>query len=130
MATIKNGANVPLNVGTGTLPNVGGALYGWFQPMTFTLVTKQNVAFQAVETEEEISFRGVIQPLDGRKLQILSEGQQSWVWLMLHSDTSLQLQVDDVVLYLGVRTRVMHVKDYSIYGYMQYNLCQSWEDGP
>lgn len=130
MATIKNGANTPLNVGAGTLPNVGGALLSWFQPMTFVIVTKTNVAFQLQETEEEISFRGVIQPLTKRRLEITPEGQQAWTWLQLHSDPSLVLDVDDVVLYLGVRTRVMAVKDYTIYGYREYELCQSWEDGP
>lgn len=126
MATISNGKNTPLNVRTGTIPDVSGALLSWFQPMVFGVVTKTASGFQVVETVVDTSFRGVIQPLTDRQLMLKPEGQRAWTWLMLHSDTSLQLNVDDVVIYLGEQTRVMARKDYSIYGYLQYSLVQDW----
>lgn len=131
MGTIANGSNTPLNVQTGTIPNVGGAMRDWFQPMTFGTVTKETVGFQVVETEVEVSFQGVIQPFTERQLQIKPEGQRAWTWLWLHADPVLTLQVDDVVSYLGVQTRVMARKDYGIYGYVEYQLVQDWEgSGP
>jgi hypothetical protein len=45
---------------------------------------------------------------------------------MLHAQPVLALQVDDVVLYLGVQTRVMARQDYSIYNYVYYELVQDW----
>lgn len=130
MGTIGNGKNTPLNQQTGTVPNVGGAMLDWFQPMTFTLIEKSTVGFQVVETTTPISFRGVIQPLEGRKLQLKPEGQRAWTWLWLHADPSLTLAVDDVVIYLGVRTRVMGQKDWKIYGYVSYELVQDWLENP
>lgn len=124
--TIANGKNTPINVKTGTVPDVGGAMRNWFQPMIFSQVVKETVGFQVVETENEIAFRGVIQPLNGRKLMLKPEGQRAWTWLWLHADPSLTLEVDSVVSYLGVQTRVMSQKDYRLYGYVEYELVQDW----
>ena len=128
---IKNAANIPLNFKEGTVPDVSGAMLDWFQPMTFTLVTKKTTAFQVVETPRPINFMGVIQPLTERQLLLKPEGQRAWTWFLLHSDTSLVLQVDDVVLYQGVQTRVMGRKNYVLYGYQEYSLVQDWTNaGP
>lgn len=125
---IKNGSSTPLNqTPMGSVPNVGAAMNDWFQAMVFTLIGKQVDAFQAVETETLINFRGVIQPLKDRELDLLPEGQRSWTWFQLHAEPSLKLQTDDVVVYLGVRTRVMGRRDYTIYGYCEYRLVQDWE---
>lgn len=125
-STIANGKNRPLNVQTGTVPDVSGAMKDWFQPMTFELVTKTTEGFQVVETGDPINFMGIIQPLRERDLMIKPEGQRAWTWLLLHADPVLSLQVDEVVLYLGVQTRVMARKDYTIYGYVEYQLVQDW----
>lgn len=108
------------------MPDVSGAMLDYFQPMTFTLLTKTATGFEAVETGTPINFRGLIQPSTDRKLAMLPEGQRSWTWLELHAETVLQLQTDDVVLYQGVQTRVMTRKDYSLYGYNHYTLVQDW----
>lgn len=126
MATIQNAANVPLNQSSGTVPDVNGALQQWFQPMTFVPIIKQTVGGQVVETGDPINFRGVIQPLSNRDLLIKPEGQRAWTWQMLHSDICLPLKVDDVVIYLGVQTRVMALRDFRIYGYFYYELVQDW----
>lgn len=126
-STIANAANIPLNQGpNGTVPDVSGGLKDYFQPMTFTLVGKQVVDFQALETPTNVTFQGVIQPFSERQLLLKPEGQRSWTWYTLHADPVLTLQTDDVVLYLGVQTRVMSRKDFTIYGYVEYTLVQDW----
>lgn len=128
---ILNASSVPLNAAAGTVPNVGGALLDWFQPMVFGVVTKIVTGFQVQETASAISFRGVIQPFSARQLQLKPEGQRAWTWLWLHSDPSLKLNVDDIVTYLGKQTRVMAQTDYTLYGYLDYHLVQDWEgSGP
>ncbi len=123
---IQNGADTPLNVKTGTIPDVSGGMFDWFQPMTFTQIVKSTVDFQLVETATDITFRGVIQPLSNRDLRLKPEGQRAWTWLQLHAQTVLNLEVDDVVKYLGVQTRVMARKDYTLYGYFVYELVQDF----
>lgn len=126
MSTIFNAANRPLNQVTGTVPDVSGAMTDWFQPMVFTQVTKETKGFQLIETATSINFRGVIQPLSGRRLELKPEGQRAWTWLLLHADPSLTLEVDEVVTFNGVQTRVMSQKDYRLYGYVEYELVQDW----
>jgi hypothetical protein len=125
-ATIKNGKDTPINFQTGTVPDVSGALQDYFQPMTFTLVTKVTSAFQVIETGNAISFRGTIQPFTARQLLLKPEGQRAWSWFWLHADPVLTLQVDDVVIWNGKQTRVMARKNYQLYGYVEYELVQDW----
>lgn len=126
MATIQNASAIPLNQKAGTVPDVSGALTDWFQPMTFTTIVKTVVGFEVVETPTNVTFQGVVQPLSARQLMLKPEGQRAWTWLKLHADPVLKLQVDDVVSYLGVQTRVMARKDYALYGYVEYDLVQDW----
>lgn len=126
MGTIANGANTPINVRTGTVPDVSGALNDWFQPMVFTPIVKDVDAFQLVETPDPISFRGILQPFTKRQLLLKPEGERAWTWLTLHAEAQLTLQVDDVVDYLGKQTRVMARTNYSLYGFVEYELIQDW----
>lgn len=124
--TIANGKDTPLNIRTGTIPDVSGVLQDWFQPLQFWLVDKETVGFQVIETTEPLDFFGVIQPLSSRRLMMKPEGQRAWTWLLLHAEPQLKLDVDDVVIYIGVQTRVMARKDNTIYGYVEYELVQDW----
>lgn len=127
MATIKNAKNTPLNFApAGTVPDVSGAFRDWFQPMAFTQIVKSVVGFEAVETPTVTHFDGFITPFTERQLMLKPEGQRAWTWFELFADPVLRLQVDDVVTYLGVATRVMGLKDYSLFGYMNYHLVQDW----
>ncbi len=126
MATISNGKNVPINVRTGTVPNMSGALLNWFQPLLFARVTKETIDFQVVETMEPINFRGVIMPMEGRQIEIKSEGERYWNGILVFSDTSLQLRPDDVIKFLGTQYRVLGQKNYAIYGYLEYTLVSDW----
>lgn len=123
---IRNGAATPLNFKTGTVPDLSGALTDWYQPMVFTKVVKRTSAFQVIETPQPINFRGVMQPLNSRALALKPEGQRAWTWFTLHSDTTLVLNVDDVVQYAGQQLRVMARKNNVLYGFEEYELVQDW----
>src|ERR1017187_8759187 len=120
MSIIPNAANLPLFNKSGTVPDVSGAMQDYFQAMTFTPLVKTVSGFQVVETATPTTFQGVIQPFTERQLQLKPEGQRAWTWLWLFADPVLILEVDDVVLYNGVQTRVMSQKDFSLYGYIEY----------
>lgn len=123
---IKNGKDTPLNQNSGTVPDMSGALLNWFQAMTFGLITKATVGFQVVETASEINFQGVWQPLSGRELMLKPEGQRAWSWWWLHADPSLNLKVDDIVVYKTKQYRVMSKKNYELYQYVEYHLVTDW----
>lgn len=124
--TIKNGRDTPINQQTGTVPNMNDTLRNWYQPITFVHLQKRTVNFQLEEFSCAIHFRGVIQPLKPRELMQKPEGQRAWSWFQLHADPILILQVDDIVLYNGIKTRIMARTDYKLYGYVYYELVQDW----
>lgn len=134
--TIANGCNVPVNVQTGTIPNMGGALLDYMQQMTFTRITKSIVAFREVETSENINFWGVVQPLSGRQLEMKPEGQRKWNWISVHAQNDannavIDLAPDEIIIYLGIQYRVMSAKDYSNFSYSYYELVEDYTgEGP
>ena len=126
MSKINNAANYPIFFKAGTVPDLSDALLDYYQHMTFVHVGKINIAFQAFERPIPINFRGVIQPYSERQLLLLPQGERAWTWFTIHSDPTLKLQVDDVVDYLGVQTRIMSRKDFTLYGYVEYTAVQDW----
>ena len=124
--TIANAADRPLFEKSGDVPDLSGALQSYYQPMVFEPVAKIVSGFQVVETGAPINFRGVVQPLSARQLQLKPEGQRAWTWMLMHSDPVLTLDVDDVVTWNGKQTRVMARTDYALYGFIEYHLCQDW----
>lgn len=126
MSKIANACDLPLFAKAGTVPDVSGALQDYFQFMVFEPLEKTVTGFQVIETPNPINFRGVIYPLTERQLFLKPEGQRAWSWFLLHSDPTLTLQVDDVVLWKGKQTRVMARKDFALYGYVEYHLAQDW----
>ncbi len=124
--TIANACNRPLFEKAGSIPDVSGAMQDYFQPMTFEPVLKSVTAFQDVERGDPINFQGNLQPFTDRQLYLKPEGQRAWTWFLLFADPVLTLQVDDVVIWSGKQTRVMSRKDFSLYGYIEYHLCQDW----
>lgn len=121
-----NAKDRPLNQLAGTLPDVSGALFDYFQEMTFTTIVKSVVNFQVVETPTNIVFQGLWQPFTGRQLSMRPEGQRKWKYSNVFSQINLSLTADDVLSYLGVQYRVLRVNDYSLYQYYQYELVEDF----
>lgn len=127
MSRIFNAASRPLFEVAGTTPDVSGALTDYYQAMIFTPIAKIIKGFQVAEIGNPINFQGVIQPLSEKQLLLKPEGQRAWTWLWLQSNRALQLNVDDVVNYLGKQTRVMSKKpSLQLYGFIEYHLVQDW----
>lgn len=125
---IPNAKDVPLNqAGGGNLPNMGSTLQGWFQPMTFTLVTQQNIDGILYPSETTVSSRGVRQPMSARQLQIKPEGERAWKWETMHCLPEVILKTDDVIVFNAVRFRVMQVWDWREYGYREYHLVRDYD---
>jgi len=128
---LNNAKDVPLNANSGTVPDMADTMMDWFQLMTFGVITKTVSAFQLVEDVVNVTFHGVIQPLSGRQIEMKPEGQRQWNWIMVHSDLTLKLEIDDIIIYLGKQYRVQNSKDYSLYKYFYYELVEDWEQaGP
>lgn len=123
----KNGSDTPINAGSPTLPNMASALNNWLINMIFGIVGKVvNSTFEVTETETDIEFKGVWQPFTSQQLMLKPEGQRAWKWFTVHALVQLKLEPDMVVKYLAQQYRVMEVRNYMEYGYMEYHLVQDY----
>lgn len=123
---IKNAGDFSIQYQQGTVPDVSGAMQDYFQPVTFKQLTKTVTGFQVVENSNNWTFQATIQPFTQRQLMLRPEGERAWTWFLMHAQPSVTLQVDDVVLWGDKQTRVMSRKDFAMYGYVEYSLCQDW----
>lgn len=113
------------------MPQMTMTLNGWEVPLTLVKVFQDIVEGDLVTTEQEISFVGVWQPLKDEDLQFKPEGQRSWEWIWIHAKSgTLNLQTADKVIFNNKRYKVMSVKDYSLNGFIEYQLVRDFEENP
>ena len=113
------------------MPNMSATLTGWEVPLTLVKVIQDIVDGDAVFTEQQINFMGCWQPLKDEQLQFLPENQRSWEWIWIHAKSSeLNLQTADKVIFNDKRYKVMAVKDYSLNGFVEYQLIRDFESNP
>jgi len=123
---ITNAGNTTLNQAHSNLPNLSMTITKWFISIDFVRITKTTVDFETVETESSESFQGVVQNLDSKQLQIYPEAQRAWGWKMIHALPSLIMNVDDRMIFDSIKYRVMNIRDYKEYGYMEYHIVEDY----
>ena len=112
----------------GGLPQMSNTLNGWEVPLTLTKITQKIVDGDRITEEQIINFQGVFQPLKDEQLQFKPEGERSWSWYWIHAKAgTLNLQTQDKISFNGIKYKVMSVKDYSIYGYIEYEIVRDYE---
>ena len=126
---IINGKDTPLESSFSTLPNVSDVLPDWFQSITFQVVTKDLEDYEVVETLTTITTQGVRQPMNAQRIAIKPEGQRAWKWETIHCLPDVKLNIDDSIILDGVKYQVMHKWNWAEYGYLEYEICQAYEDG-
>jgi hypothetical protein len=111
------------------MPQMAMTLNGWEVPLTLVRVFQDIVDGDLVTTEQTISFIGVWQPLKDEQLQFLPENQRSWAWYWIHAKSgTLNLNTADKIIFEGNRYKVMAVKDYSLNGYIEYQIIKDFEE--
>lgn len=111
------------------MPNMSGTLNGWESPLTLVKITQNVVEGDVIQTETKIDFLGVWQPLRDEQLQSKPEGQRSWSWYWIHAKAgTLNLQTQDKIIFQGKRYKVMSVKDYSLNGYIEYEVILDYQE--
>jgi len=128
MIPIQNANTKNLTQFEGAVPNMSETLDGWQIIQNFSKMIKVLVDGRVQETEEPITFEGVIQNLRSNDLQIKTEGQRDFNWKMIHTKTGEEFDVDDRVRYKNVIYRIMLRKDWLEYGYFEYHLMQDYEE--
>jgi hypothetical protein len=135
IAPLFNASSIPLGAQATGLPDVSGALLGWFRPLTFTRIVKTTRSFRVVEERVAVAAEGMVVPFNTQQLMVKPEGQRAWKWRTIFATPALQLSNDDVVTQQnpdGTTTsyRVMMKKDFSAHGYLTYDVVEDYQELP
>ena len=110
------------------MPNMANTLNGWEAPLELIREIQAVSDGDVSTTEEVISFQGVWQPLRDEQLQLKPEGQRSWEWYWIHAKAGmLNLNTADKIIFNGDRYKVMNKKDYSLNGFVEYQVIRDYE---
>lgn len=116
------------NANLSNMPNMSDTLTSWLIPLELEKITQSIIDGDAVQTVTKYNFNGVWQPLRDEQLQFKPEGQRSWEWYWVHAQAGqLNLQTQDKIIFNGKRYKVMSVKDYSLNGYIEYEIIKDYE---
>lgn len=111
------------------MPNMSTTLTGWEIPLELEIIKQAINDGDAVKSVQKVQFMGVWQPMKTEDLQCLPEGQRSWDWYWIHAKSgTLNLQTQDKIIFNGRRYKVMKIKDYSLNGFIEYNVILDFED--
>lgn len=152
---MKNAADIPFGSQNGHVPQLDGALRGWFQPITFILVQKaqsngilveSGVATESWTAPDGTTITGQMITLMGsalkpktRMLDIDKKGQRLWKGIYFHATPQVRLKNDDCIIFgvanpsisLLTQYRVQDVDDYSLYGEIGYFCLEDYQfSGP
>ncbi|MBO7733119.1 MAG: hypothetical protein J6S67_11215 [Methanobrevibacter sp.] len=111
------------------LPNMSNTIIGWFQDITFGVVTRAVVDYESVKSIQTIKTKGVVQPYQPTELDIQVAGSRSWNWLMIHCLPDLNLEENSYIYYKDIQYKVMKKYFYEEYGYYEYVICEGYENG-
>lgn len=127
-------AGLDINKGNGLktllgMPQMDTTLYGWEVPLTLEKVYQNVVEGDFSYTTKKIVFKGVWQPLKDERLEAKPEGQRSWEWIWIHAVSgTLNLETADKVIFNSKRYKVMNKKDYSLNGFVEYQLVEDYKN--
>lgn len=111
------------------MPNMCNTLTGWEIPLTLVKIKQSISQGDVIKTEQVINFLGVWQPLRDEELQFKPENQRSWSWYWIHAKAgTLNLQTQDKIIFENKRYKVMAVKDYSLNGFIEYQVVRDYEE--
>lgn len=129
---IAMGRDVPLSASSGGQPVISEALLDNFRPMTIGVVTAAiqgsdvpQLDGTAKETVREVKTSGCTQPV-GESLAVQAEGERSWEKILLHTTPDFNVGTDAIVVISGTRYRIVDKRDWSVNGYVRYELHQDY----
>ena len=121
------GRNIKINMLNSSLPNMSDALNGWEVSIVADYISQVNINNEIVNIAQKQRIAGVLQPLRPEDVELKPEGQRSWSWFMLHVKPHYnKLRVEQQIEINKQPYKVMSVKDYQHYGYVEYHVIRSY----
>lgn len=122
------GKDIKISMLSGGLPKIQVAMNGWEVPIKADYIKQQVVDGEIVNISNKKTIYGVMQPLKTEEVNLKPEGQRSWSWYQLHvKEIYKPLQVEQMVNIGGNDYKIMAVKNYEMYGYIEYHIVRGYD---
>lgn len=123
------GKDIKVNMIGSGLPNVSTALIGWEVNITADYITQDyDENNDIINMHKKVNIKGVLQPLKPNEVNLKPEGQRNWDWNMLHVQTGNPvLRIEQIIEINSIPYKVMSVKNYELYGYIEYHIIKDFE---
>lgn len=111
-----------------TFPNMRSAVMAWARPMTIFVTAKKQVDFKTVESFFEYNVNLFRVPT-GQTLEMKPEGQRRWNTETVYADVSLELKVDDIIVFEcreSQKFRVINKTDWNQFGFVEYHVVSDY----
>jgi hypothetical protein len=112
-----------------SLPFLSSPLGAWSRPMDFVIVGRKVVDFEVAECRITVQTKGIRYPMKAQAIDAKPVGERTWKWETMLCLPEPALQIGDELVFgqNQQRYRVMYLRDWSEYGYMEYDICQGYE---
>ena len=115
------------NANLTNMPNMANTLSGWEAPLSLIKVTQSIIDGDAVFNEQITNFMGVIQPLRSEDLAMKPEGQRSWKYYWIHTNSNLPFQTADKIIFKDKRYKITDIKDYGLNGFRELEVILDYQ---
>lgn len=122
------GRDIKVNMINGVLPDVSSTLTGWEIDMYAIYVKQEMIDGEIINQDIKQKIIGTLQPLKAEEVNLKPEGQRAWQWYDIHVKSSYPiLRVEQKIKVGDIEYKIMAVKDYTLYGYVEYHVVRNYE---
>ena len=122
------GKDIKMNMINGVLPDVSDTLTGWEVDIEGVFVEQETVDDEIIEEKTIKRLKGTLQPLRTQEVVLKPEGQRAWEWYQIHVKSSYPLlRTEQKIRIANTNYKIMAVKDYTLYGYIEYHTVKDYE---
>lgn len=112
----------------GYFPNLNSAIMAWAKPTNIFIAAKRLHDFKVIESYFEKTV-SIFRVPTGQQLEMKHEGQRSWNNETIYTDNSLDLKVDDIIIFECAESqkfRILNKTDWSQYGFNEYHITSDY----
>lgn len=121
------GNKIKVNMLGGQLPNMSTTLNGWEVSILADYVKQEWVNGEITNISYTKAIQGVLQPLKPEDIELKPEGERNWNWNQIHVKSGYDLlRVAQIVKINNIPYKIMAVKNYELYGYVEYHAIRDY----
>lgn len=113
----------------GWFPNLNSAVMAWATPTDVFIIGKRIVDYKTIESMYQKNVKLFRVP-SGQQLDMKREGQRAWNNETVYADVSLDLNVDDIIIFQDPsckKYRIMNKTDWSQFGFIEYQITSDYQ---